>query len=165
MEAINRNPISGVAGLFTSRVCDRTDRSIEMFAVGAEGKSNEITLVSVYRQATFRKIGELVGAQIENCNGLVRLVLLCAVSIVQNRRIASIGTHCHRCREAVEGTVKGLLVGSGICRGSLGFCAPRKVTMAAKDRNAIEYRILRKWSLLGDELVAYHSEKETGQAS
>src|ERR1700676_1301410 len=58
MKAINRNPIPGIAGLFTSRVCDGTDRGIEMFAVGAEGKSNEITLVSVYRPANFPGIGE-----------------------------------------------------------------------------------------------------------
>ena len=102
VKTVNRDSVSGVAWLFAGGVGDGTDRSVKMIAIRAERKANKIALVSFFGQAIFREIGELVGAQIEYRDGLVCLVLLRAVTVVENRSVAAVGAHSHRCGETVQ---------------------------------------------------------------
>src|SRR5579863_1630354 len=97
-EAIDCDAISRVIGLLTTWIGYRADRSIQMLSVGTECKSKEITLVSFYGEAFFREIGKLVCVQIKYGDRLMSLILLRAVTVVQNCRVVMIRTSRNRSR-------------------------------------------------------------------
>ncbi len=61
-----------------------------MAAVGIEGETEEVTLMSAVRQTGVGKIAALVGPEIKNRDGLVRLCLLSAVAVIQQRSVVAV---------------------------------------------------------------------------
>ena len=60
MKALDRNAISRIACLLAGRVSNGTDRSIKMIAIGTERQPYEIALRSLFGQAIFREVRDLV---------------------------------------------------------------------------------------------------------
>src|SRR5208282_6594210 len=47
-KAVNSDPVAGVSRLLSGRVRDRTDRSVQMFAIRTENEAEKIALVHVF---------------------------------------------------------------------------------------------------------------------
>ena len=73
-----------------------------MIAVGAEGQPEEVALMRLLAEAVIGKIGDLIAFQIQNCDGLMRLTLLRAISVVQSRSVAVVWTERNRSRKTVQ---------------------------------------------------------------
>ena len=72
-----------------------------MIAVGAEGQPEEVALMRILAKAVIGKVGKLIAFQIQDRDGLVRLTLLRAISVVQRRGIAIVRTQRNRDRKTI----------------------------------------------------------------
>ena len=63
-----------------------------MVAVGTEGQPKEVGLTRILTETVIGKIGELISFQIQDCDGLMRLTLLRAISVVQRGGVAIVRT-------------------------------------------------------------------------
>jgi hypothetical protein len=89
-----------------------------MASVRTESETDEIALVSSVGEAGIGKIAELVGLEIKNRDGLVRLRLLRAVAVIQQRREAAVRSErdgrrktVHRANAAGRGRIQQLAGG------------------------------------------------------
>src|SRR5713226_6006749 len=73
-----------------------------MTAVGAEGQAEEIALVRVFGQMIVGEIRDLIRVQIQDSDGLMGLIVLCAITIVQERSIASVAAKGDGGRKAIQ---------------------------------------------------------------
>ncbi len=96
-EGVNSDSVSGITGPCARWIGQRTNRSIQMLSVGAEGQTNEIALVSVLGKPCIGKVGDLIGSEIEDRDRLVPQSFLRSMSIIEERGVTSVGTehHCH----------------------------------------------------------------------
>ena len=82
-KTVNCYAIAGVARPLASGVGDRADGSVEVTAVGAECQSQEITLMGIFTQAIIRKVGELIGLQIDYHDRLPDSVGLGTIAVIE----------------------------------------------------------------------------------
>ena len=72
-----------------------------MAAVGTENQPEEVALMRIVAEAVIGKVGELIAFQIQDCNGLVLMTLLRAISVVQRRGVAIVRTERNRCWKTI----------------------------------------------------------------
>ena len=72
-----------------------------MVSVGTESQPEEVALMRIVAETVIGKISELITFQIEDRDGLVRLTLLRAISVVQRRRVAIVWTERNRRRKTI----------------------------------------------------------------
>jgi len=70
-------------------------------AVGAEGQAEEVALMGIFTETVVGKIGDLITFQIQDRDGLMRVTLLRAVSVVQRSGVAIVWTQRNRGRKTV----------------------------------------------------------------
>ena len=75
-----------------------------MIAIRAEGQSDEITLGRGFGEARLREIGELVGLEIKDGDGLMSPVGLGTVAVVEERGIVLVWTPGDGAGKSVEGS-------------------------------------------------------------
>src|SRR5262249_43979122 len=101
-ERVDSDSVAGIAGLCAGRIGDRSQGSVKMLAVAAEGETDVVALVSILAEAVIGKVSELVAGEIEYGDGLVDLALLGSVPVMQHGGVASVGTEREADREAVD---------------------------------------------------------------
>ena len=73
-----------------------------MVDVGTERQAEEVALMRILAETVIWKIGELIGFQIQDRDGLMFLTLLGAISVVQHRGVAIVRTERNRCRKTIQ---------------------------------------------------------------
>ena len=95
-EAVNGDSVPGISRPRARRIGQRTDRSVQMLSVGAEREPNEIALMGVLGKPCVGEIRDLIGAEIEDRNGLVPQSFLRPMAIIEERGVMSVGAEHHR---------------------------------------------------------------------
>ncbi len=73
-----------------------------MVPVGTERQPQKVALMRIFREAIIGKIGDLITFQIQNRDGLVRLTLPRAISVVQRRGVAIVRTERDSGRKTIQ---------------------------------------------------------------
>jgi hypothetical protein len=102
VESVHGDRIASVSGLFSGGIRNRPQRCVEVLSVAAESKTDEVTLVSFFGQAFFRKIRNPGRLQIDDRDRLMPTIFLRAIPSVKHGGVAPIGTDGNRRRKAVE---------------------------------------------------------------
>ena len=73
-----------------------------MVPVGTESQPEEVALTRIVAETVIGKISELITFQIEDRDGLVRLTLPRAISVVQRRGVAIVRTERDSGRKTIQ---------------------------------------------------------------
>lgn len=90
-EGVNGDAIAETSLLFAQGIGERSDGSVEMFAIDAEGEAEEVGLLGVATKTIVGEIAEFVGGEIENREGLFFAGGVGAVAAVEENGKATVG--------------------------------------------------------------------------
>src|SRR5579859_3972135 len=105
VKRIHRDSVAGAPRLLTEWIGKGCDGSIQVFSVQAESEPEEIGLPRVIIQARIRKVGEVIGSDIQDRERLIRVFVVSVIrteSAVQEDHKAPVRRNCRSRRQIID---------------------------------------------------------------